>query len=63
MPAERTRADCSTLLARDRAPVYGAFFHQFSFGTFALTQARYAIKVRSDNGCGCGVSFPTYTRD
>ncbi|MFZ3352043.1 MAG: NAD(P)-dependent alcohol dehydrogenase [Xanthobacteraceae bacterium] len=43
-----TRADGSTLLARDGAPVYGAFFQQSSFGTFALTQARYAIKVRSD---------------
>jgi aryl-alcohol dehydrogenase len=43
-----TRADGSTLLARDGAPVYGAFFQQSSFGTFALTQARYAVKVRPD---------------
>ena len=41
-----TRADGSTLLARNGAPVYGAFFQQSSFGTFALTQARYAIKVQ-----------------
>lgn len=43
-----TRADGSTLLARNGAPVYGAFFQQSSFGTFALTQARYAVKVRRD---------------
>jgi aryl-alcohol dehydrogenase len=43
-----TRADGSTLLAKDGAPVYGAFFQQSSFGTFALTQARYAVKVRRD---------------
>src|ERR1700683_4563916 len=30
-----TRADGSTLLARNGAPVYGAFFQQSSFGTFA----------------------------
>jgi aryl-alcohol dehydrogenase len=43
-----TRADGSTLLAQDGAPVYGAFFQQSSFGSFALTQARYAVKVRGD---------------
>ncbi len=43
-----TRADGSTLLAKNGAPVYGAFFQQSSFGTFALTQARYAVKVRRD---------------
>ena len=43
-----TRADGSTLLAKDGAAVYGAFFQQSSFGTFALTQARYAVKVRRD---------------
>jgi len=43
-----TRADGSTLLSRNGAPVYGAFFQQSSFGTFALTQERYAVKVRSD---------------
>ena len=35
-----TRADGSTLLARNGAPVYSAFFQQSSFGTYALTQAR-----------------------
>jgi len=44
-----TRADGSTLLAQENgAPVYSAFFQQSSFGTFALTQERYAVKVRSD---------------
>ncbi len=35
-------------MAKNGAPVYGAFFEQSSFGTFALTQARYAVKVRKD---------------
>jgi aryl-alcohol dehydrogenase len=43
-----TRADGSTLLAKNGAPLYGAFFQQSSFGTFALTQERYAVKVRND---------------
>jgi aryl-alcohol dehydrogenase len=42
------RADGSTLLSRNGAPVYSAFFQQSSFGTFALTQERYAVKVRKD---------------
>ena len=43
-----TRADGSTLLSRNGVPVYGAYFQQSSFGTFALTQARWAVKVRND---------------
>src|SRR5580693_3302788 len=43
-----TRADGSTLLSRNGAPVFSAFFQQSSFGTFALTQERYAVKVRND---------------
>ena len=43
-----TRADGSTLLSKNGAPVYSAFFQQSSFGTFALTQERYAVKVRRD---------------
>ena len=43
-----TRADGSTLLADNGAPVYSAYFQQSSFGTFALTQERYAVKVRND---------------
>jgi aryl-alcohol dehydrogenase len=43
-----TRADGSTLLSKNGAPVYSAFFQQSSFGTFALTQERYTVKVRND---------------
>ena len=43
-----TRADGTTLLSKNGAPVYSAFFQQSSFGTFALTQERYAVKVRTD---------------
>jgi aryl-alcohol dehydrogenase len=43
-----TRADGSTLLSKDGAAVYSAFFQQSSFGTYALTQERYAVKVRKD---------------
>src|ERR1700722_19633464 len=43
-----TRADGSTLLSKNGAPVYSAYFQQSSFGTFALTQARWTVKVRSD---------------
>jgi aryl-alcohol dehydrogenase len=43
-----TRADGSTLMVKDGAPVYSAFFQQSSFGTYALTQERYAVKVRKD---------------
>ncbi len=42
------RTDGSTLMAKDGAPVYGAFFQQSSFGTYALTQERYVVKVRKD---------------
>ena len=43
-----TRLDDTTLLSKAGAPVYSAFFQQSSFGTFALTQARWAVKVRKD---------------
>jgi aryl-alcohol dehydrogenase len=43
-----TRADGSTLLAKNGVPVYSAYFQQSSFGTFALTQARWTVKVRDD---------------
>jgi aryl-alcohol dehydrogenase len=43
-----TRADGTTLLSRSGVPIYSAFFQQSSFGTFALTLERYAVKVRSD---------------
>jgi aryl-alcohol dehydrogenase len=43
-----TRADGSKLLAKNGVPVYSAYFQQSSFGTFALTQARWTVKVRDD---------------
>jgi aryl-alcohol dehydrogenase len=43
-----TRADGSTLLSKSGVPIYSAFFQQSSFGTCALTQERYAVKVRKD---------------
>jgi aryl-alcohol dehydrogenase len=43
-----TRADGSTLLSQNGAPVYSAYFQQSSFGSFALTQARWTVKVRND---------------
>jgi aryl-alcohol dehydrogenase len=43
-----TRADGSTLLSKEGTPVYSAFFQQSSFSTFAITQERYTVKVRSD---------------
>jgi len=43
-----TRPDGSTLLSKDGAPVYSAFFQQSSFGTYALTQQHFAVKVRKD---------------
>jgi aryl-alcohol dehydrogenase len=42
------RADGSTLMSRNGAPVYSAFFQQSSFGTYALTPERHAVKVRKD---------------
>src|ERR1700728_345918 len=43
-----TRADGSTLMSKNGGPICSAFFQQSSFGTFALTQERYAVKVRKD---------------
>jgi aryl-alcohol dehydrogenase len=43
-----TRADGSTLIAQDGAPVYSAFFQQSSFGTFTIANERFAVKVRDD---------------
>src|SRR5215472_1396631 len=56
-----TRADRSTTLQRDGAPVYGSCFQQSSFATHVLTPARYAVKVRHDapleflGPLGCGL--------
>ena len=42
------RADGSALMSKNGKPIYSAFFQQSSFGTYALTQERYAVKVRKD---------------
>ncbi|MBV9555528.1 MAG: NAD(P)-dependent alcohol dehydrogenase [Pseudolabrys sp.] len=42
------RADGSTLMERSGKPVYSAFFQQSSFGTFAIANERFAVKVRND---------------
>jgi aryl-alcohol dehydrogenase len=55
------RADGSTTMRRNGAPVYGSFFQQSSFATHALTPARNAVKVRRDapleflGPLGCGL--------
>ena len=43
-----TRADGSTLMEKGGAPVYSAFFQQSSFGTYAIANERFAVKVRAD---------------
>src|SRR5437588_356990 len=43
-----TRADGSTLISQNGAPIYSAFFQQSSFATHAIANQRYAVKVRSD---------------
>lgn len=43
-----TRADGSTLMARNGVPVYSAFFQQSSFGTYAIANERFTVKVRDD---------------
>jgi aryl-alcohol dehydrogenase len=43
-----TRADGSTLMSANGAPVYSAFFQQSSFATHAIANERFAVKVRSD---------------
>src|SRR5262245_2592583 len=43
-----TRADGSTLMRKDGAPVYSAFFQQSSFATHAIANERYAVKVHKD---------------
>lgn len=43
-----TRADGSTLMSKGGAPVYSAFFQQSSFGTYAIANERFVVKVRED---------------
>ncbi len=57
-----TRADGSTLLSKNGAPVYSAFFQQSSFGTFALTQERYAVNVRKMPRSSFWVRWPAAVR-
>lgn len=55
------RGDGSTPLSRDGAPVYSCFFQQSSFGTYAVTPAKDAVKIRDDapldllGPLGCGL--------
>jgi aryl-alcohol dehydrogenase len=56
-----TRADGSLTMRRNGAPVYGSFFQQSSFATYALAPARDAVNVRRDapleflGPLGCGL--------
>jgi Zn-dependent alcohol dehydrogenases, class III len=43
-----TRPDGSTLMSKDGAAVYGAFFQQSSFATHAIANERYMVSVRKD---------------
>jgi aryl-alcohol dehydrogenase len=43
-----TRADGSTLHAKDGKPIYSAFFQQSSFGTFTIANERFAVNIRKD---------------
>ncbi len=43
-----TRADGSTLMRRNGAAVYSAFFQQSSFATHAIANERFVVKVRKD---------------
>ena len=43
-----TRADGSTLMCVGAEPVYSAFFQQSSFGTHAMSNERFVVKVRKD---------------
>ncbi len=43
-----TRDDGSTLMCVGDDPVYSAFFQQSSFGTLAISNERFVVKVRDD---------------
>ncbi|HEY7247135.1 MAG TPA: NAD(P)-dependent alcohol dehydrogenase [Xanthobacteraceae bacterium] len=43
-----TRPDGSTLMRREGAPIYSAFFQQSSFATYAIANERFAVKIRKD---------------
>src|SRR3954451_339944 len=42
------RADGSTPIMKGGVAIHSAFFQQSSFGTFAITNERFAVKVRDD---------------
>jgi aryl-alcohol dehydrogenase len=56
-----TRPDGSTLMRQGDKPVHSAFFQQSSFGTRAIANERFVVKVRKDapldrlGPFGCGV--------
>jgi aryl-alcohol dehydrogenase len=43
-----TRPDGSTLLGKNGAPVYGAYFQQSSFSSHTIANERFVVKVRRD---------------
>src|SRR3954465_5745397 len=43
-----TRADGSTPIMKGGVAIHSAFFQQSSFGTLAITNERFAVKVRED---------------
>lgn len=43
-----TRPDGSTLMRKNGGPVYSAFFQQSSFGTYAIANERFVVKIRRD---------------
>src|SRR2546429_3763318 len=55
------RADGTTPMSRDGAPVYSCFFQQSSFATFALAPAKDVVRIRRDapvdmlGPLGCGL--------
>jgi len=59
--ARGTRADGSTPLSRDGVPVYGNFFGQSSFATYALAYETNTVKIPDDFSpvlaapLGCGI--------
>ena len=48
LKARGTRADGSTLMSKDGAPIYSAFFQQSSFASHAIANERFVVTVRND---------------
>jgi len=53
-----TRADGSTVMTRDGAPVFSCFFQQSSFATYALATERNVVKVPEDVPLELLAAFP-----